>query len=157
MSQRASLMMMQHHSIGPSLDRSIQMRWYMICYSILVIALLSFHTMVYAQVASFECGKAKTPVEMTICRVPSLGVKDVKMNTYYQILQTIKPGVSGMAYREFRDNIKEDQTNWMEHKRNICQSDVNCLEKAYDQRIADLTDTLMKNVALTYGRMCDEA
>jgi hypothetical protein len=116
---------------------------------------MGLHVSAHAQVASFDCAKAATPTEHAICSTPSLGAKDVRMATYYEVLQHASPAVSGMAYREFRDNIHDEQTNWLKRQRDVCKRDASCLEQTYDQRIKALRDTLMKNVAVTYGRMCD--
>lgn len=117
--------------------------------------MLGLHASVHAQVSSFDCTKAATPTERTICSTPALGAKDIRMATYYQILQNVSPAVSGMAYREFRGGIHDAQTAWMKRQRDVCKEDVACLEQAYDRRIKALHDTLMKNVGITYGRMCD--
>lgn len=116
---------------------------------------LGLHSTAQAQVASFDCAKASTPTEHTICSMPSLGAKDVRMATIYQILQTVSPAVSGMVFREFRGGIQEQQVKWLKRERDICNEDRACLEQAYDQRIAALQKTLKENVGLTYGRMCD--
>jgi uncharacterized protein len=128
-------------------------RW---CFLLAVSAgLLSLQISAHAQVASFDCAKAATPTERTICSTPALGAQDVRMATYYQILQNVSPAVSGMAYREFRDGMHHEQRGWMKNQRDVCKGDAACLEQAYDQRIKALQDTLMKNVGITYGRMCD--
>jgi uncharacterized protein len=108
-----------------------------------------------AQVASFECVKAATAAESAICRVPSLGAKDVEMATLYRILVTVHPVRSGMAYREFRDGLRGRQTDWIKNIRNACEDNVACLHQAYDQRIDALTSTIIKNLGLTYGKTFD--
>lgn len=110
---------------------------------------------VSAQVASFDCAKAAIPTEVAVCQIPSLGAKDVKMAAYYQILVSAEPAWSGMAYREFRDNQRDLQANWVAQARNACRGDVACLQLAYDRRIDELTSTISKSLGLTYGRMCD--
>ena len=119
------------------------------------ICMTSVHLSAHAQVASFDCAKAATPTEHAICSTPALGEKDIRMATYYRILQDVSPAVSGMAYREFRGGIQDAQTTWMKRQRDVCKDDATCLAQAYDQRIKVLHDTLMKNVGITYGRMCD--
>lgn len=117
--------------------------------------LIVAHTSVYAQVASFDCKRASTATERAICKTPALGVKDLKMAAYYQILQEAHPAVGGMAYRKFRDNINSEQSKWITSERDICRSSIDCLTRAYDNRIKALHETLHANVALTYGRSCD--
>jgi uncharacterized protein len=103
------------------------------------------------QVASFECAKPAIAAEAAICRVPSLGAKDVEMATLYRILITVHPARSGMAYREFRDDLRNRQADWIKNIRNACKDDVACLHQAYDQRINTLSSTITKNLRLTYG------
>ncbi len=109
----------------------------------------------HAQVASFDCAKAAVPAELAICQTPSLGAKDVKMAAFYEILETAAPAWAGMAYREFRDNQRDLQANWITETRNACQGDIACLQQAYDKRIDELSSTITKTLGLTYGRMCD--
>ncbi|ACK49000.1 conserved hypothetical protein [Methylocella silvestris BL2] len=108
-----------------------------------------------AQMASFDCARAELPAEKAICSVPALGARDIKMAAYYQVLTSVEPAWSGMAYREFRDNQRELQANWASKIRNVCAEDVACLSEAYDRRIDELTSTIGKSLGLTYGRMCD--
>lgn len=119
------------------------------------VALLLGSVQVHAQVASFDCAKAETPTEKTICNTPSLGVKDVRMATYYQVIQETRPAVSGMVFREFRGDQQQRQAAWLKTRRNACGDRVDCLERAYDERLAALKDVMQKNLGLTYGRMCD--
>lgn len=108
-----------------------------------------------AQMASFDCAKAASPTEAAICREPSLGAKDIRMAAYYEIIEGAAPAWSGMAYREFRDAERTRQANWIAAERNACAGALACLNQAYDKRIAELQSTIAKNLALTYGRMCD--
>jgi uncharacterized protein len=117
--------------------------------------IISYPIAASAQVASFECAKAATAAESAICRVPSLGAKDVEMATLYRILVTVHPARSGMAYREFRDDLRDRQADWIKNIRNGCKGDVACLHQAYDQRINALSSTIIKNLGLTYGKTFD--
>ena len=117
--------------------------------------LMCFPIAASAQVASFECAKSATAAESAICRVPSLGAKDVEMATLYRVLVTVHPARSGMAYREFRDDLRGRQTDWIKNIRNACKDDVACLHQAYDQRINALSSTITKNLGLTYGKTVD--
>jgi uncharacterized protein len=123
---------------------------------LLATALLVGPCAVHAQVASFNCAKAATPTEKAICQTPSLGAKDIRMATYFQVLQDAPPGVGGMGYREFRDGARTDQVAWVRQKRNTCQGDVGCLESAYDRRLDALRKLLADNLALTYGQRCQD-
>jgi uncharacterized protein len=108
-----------------------------------------------AQVASFECARAAIEAEATICRVASLGAKDVELATLYRVLVTVHPARSGMAYREFRDNQRDRQTEWLKKVRDACKDDVDCLLQAYDRRIKALSSTIIENLGLTFGQNAD--
>lgn len=116
----------------------------------MLLPALSLH----AQVASFDCGKAATPTEHTVCATPALGRKDVIASTYYQLMLRLKPASAGMAYREFDDRVRDDQRQWL-HMRDTCRGDVRCLDEAYDRRIDALLKTFDANAALTFGRTGD--
>lgn len=109
----------------------------------------------HAQVASFDCAKAVTSTEKAICATPSLGAKDVRMASYYDVLQDIQPAVSGMVFREFRGYQRRQQAVWLKTVRDACGDRIDCLERAYDDRLLALKDVMAKNLGLTYGRMCD--
>jgi uncharacterized protein len=109
-----------------------------------------------AQIASFECANTAIPAEAAICRVASLGAKDVEMATLYRILVTVHPAQAGMAFREFRDDLHDSQTNWLKHVRNACKDNVACLHQSYDRRINALTATITETLGLTYGRRFDD-
>lgn len=109
----------------------------------------------HAQVASFDCGKASTPTERAICTAPELGRKDVTVAAYYQLLLRLKPAAAGMAYREFDDQVRAGQRQWLQGERDACRSDRRCLDRAYDRRIDALLKTFDANAALTFGRALD--
>ena len=106
----------------------------------------------HAQVASFDCGKASTPTERAICATPELGRKDVTVAAYYQLLLRLKPAAAGMAYREFDDQVRAGQRQWLQDERDACRGDRRCLDRAYDRRIDALLTTFDANAALTFGR-----
>ncbi|HWV62205.1 MAG TPA: hypothetical protein VN019_01195 [Oxalicibacterium sp.] len=101
----------------------------------------------HAQVASFDCARAATPTEKTVCATPSLGAKDVRVASYYEVLQDIPPAVSGMVFREFRGYQRRQQAVWLKTVRDACGDRVD--------RLLALKDVMAKNLGLTYGRMCD--
>jgi uncharacterized protein len=109
----------------------------------------------HAQEASFDCAKAATAAETAICRSPSLGGKDIRMATLFHILQSLTPGVAGMAYREFFDQQRREQAAWLQNDRASCGASTTCLTAVYDRRTATLERVLLKNAQLTYGRRCD--
>jgi uncharacterized protein len=110
---------------------------------------------VRAQVASFDCSHAGTPTERAICATPALGRKDVTVTTYYQLLLRLKPATAGMAYREFDDQVRDGQRQWLQQERDACKDDIGCLNRAYDKRMDALLKTFDANAGLTFGRSID--
>lgn len=121
----------------------------------IAIGLLLMATGSQAQVASFDCAKASTPTERAVCTSPVLGRKDVEVTTYYELLLRLKPAASGMAYREFDDEVRDGQRQWLHKERDACAGDTRCLERAYDARKNALLKLFDANAALTFGRMSD--
>lgn len=77
---------------------------------------------------SFDCGKASSTVEKTICADPSLAQLDSQLMALYQ--QAMKQTDDGNA-------LKSQQLNWLRQVRNPCTS-TSCLTSAYQRRIAEL-------------------
>ncbi|MDD1611201.1 MAG: lysozyme inhibitor LprI family protein [Methylococcaceae bacterium] len=80
-----------------------------------------------AQAVSFDCQKAKTFIEKAICQNPDLSELDDELGSQYQMALTNnkKPEV-----------FKKQQLTWLK-QRDTCQT-VDCVKKAYKQRIATL-------------------
>ncbi|MBD8007754.1 MULTISPECIES: lysozyme inhibitor LprI family protein [Acinetobacter] len=79
-----------------------------------------------AYAASFECQKAVTGTEKTICEHRLLNDADVKMSTSYHILRRMVP----MGTRSV---IQRDQVKWLQF-RDRCQESVSCLSQVYNMR-----------------------
>lgn len=83
-----------------------------------------------AHAASFDCTKAKTADEKTICRNQSLSDADVKMATMFQMnTRLVMMGARG--------NMQDRQREWLA-ERNACKGNLPCLTAAYDRRIREL-------------------
>lgn len=84
---------------------------------------------------SFDCRKAKSWVEKTICRDRSLADKDQRMTTAYNSLvdQALEGGGPGTDVSNFRD----EQRQWL-RDRNRCRTKA-CIHAAYDKRIGEVT------------------
>jgi uncharacterized protein len=104
-----------------------------------------------AQMASYDCANAATSTEHTICASPSLGRKDVIVATYYDLLLHLKPATAGMAYREFDDQLRDEQRQFLA-TRNACGANTNCLEQRYDDRLAVLRKTINRHAAVVFDR-----
>ncbi|WP_229223896.1 lysozyme inhibitor LprI family protein [Duganella sp. sic0402] len=102
---------------------------------ILISAVLTISCM-GAQAASFDCAKAYTPIEKTICADGRLSELDS------QLMQVYKKSLTESASA---DAIKAEQRLWLKEVRNSCQ-DVACLKSAYSNRISALTASPVSNV-----------
>ena len=79
--------------------------------------------------ASFDCSKAGTPFERTICSNPNLSSMDENLAQLY---------FSAKATTSNPDQFKSDQIAWIKSTR-ACETDVRCIENAYRVRMAQLT------------------
>ena len=96
-----------------------------------------------ALAASFDCGKAATPVERAICANGRLSQLDERLAEAYRKSLAESPG----------DSLRKVQRDWM-RMRDACASDA-CLEQAYAQRLAALQvspATPMHDLGGTYER-----
>lgn len=103
---------------------------------ILISAVLTISCM-GAQAASFDCAKASTPIEKTICADGQLSELDSQLMQVYK--KSLTESVSA-------DAIKAEQRLWLKEVRNSCQ-DVACLKSAYSNRISVLTASPIPNAA----------
>ncbi len=83
-----------------------------------------------AHAASFDCAKAKSADEKTICRNRSLSDADVKMATMF----TMNTHLVAMGAR---GNMQDRQREWLAG-RNTCKGSFKCLTAAYDKRLSEL-------------------
>lgn len=106
--------------------------------------IIAHASMAYA--ASFDCDKASTPIEKTLCEDDSLSEYDEIMAYAYQQMKTLD--ASNAA------EYKSQQKEWME-KRNLDCMDGNadCLLELYSSRILDMENAV---VGLnSRGKSCD--
>lgn len=83
-----------------------------------------------AHAASFDCAKAKTADEKTICRNRSLSDADVKMATMFTMN-------THLVMMGARGNMQDRQREWLA-ERNTCRGNFKCLTAAYDKRLREL-------------------
>jgi uncharacterized protein YecT (DUF1311 family) len=101
-----------------------------LCLGILLAAALLANR---AEAASFDCGKASTAVEKTICGDGRLSSLDDELQKSYQAaLDTVKPSE--------KPHLIAEQRNWIKYVRNVCEN-VSCLGRVYGTRIALLAQT----------------
>ena len=79
--------------------------------------------------ASFDCTKASSPFEKTICSNPALSGLDEQLAGLYTKAKTSSTNP---------DQLKADQITWIKSAR-ACGTDVSCIQQAYNSRIAALT------------------
>jgi hypothetical protein len=78
-----------------------------------------------ATAAGFDCAKAHTTIEVTICETPALSELDTRLSVLYKEAVRHDP------------QIKETQRRWLSTVRNRC-ADQACLTAAYEQQIGAL-------------------
>jgi uncharacterized protein len=94
------------------------------------LAVLAVLTASNAHAASFDCEKAKTADEKTICRNRSLSDADVKMATMFTMnTHLVMMGSRGV--------MQDRQREWLA-ERNTCKGSFKCLTMAYDKRLKEL-------------------
>lgn len=82
----------------------------------------------YAQAASFDCKKARTPTEHAICFDETTSKLDEQMaSSYFDLLRTAPNS----------EALRQSQRDWTRLIRNGC-GNIECLQQAYTQRISDL-------------------
>ncbi|WP_432276470.1 lysozyme inhibitor LprI family protein [Escherichia coli] len=80
--------------------------------------------------ASFDCRQAKLPDEKAICADRHLNDLDVEMAVKFHFLKGLMAmGKSG--------EMSDSQQVWLK-RRQSCKGDVGCLNRQYQQRIAEL-------------------
>jgi uncharacterized protein len=85
---------------------------------------------------SFDCAKAATPVEKTICKDEFLGFRDGALGRLYSGLQD---ALTGQA----RGALRREQIAWLKARGRACgkvgeDARSNCLTKLYDERLGAL-------------------
>lgn len=78
---------------------------------------------------SFDCAKVSTGAERLICGNQQLSAADVKLSQVYQAKRDRV---------QDKDQLKQQQIQWRRTVRDAC-SDVNCMLKAYQSRITELS------------------
>lgn len=84
-----------------------------------------------AHAQSFSCANAQIPSEMAICNFETLLIKD---ETVAELLAAKLVSASrGTGIQ----TVSRDHSVWLK-RRNACQTDIECLEARYDERIEKL-------------------
>jgi uncharacterized protein len=85
--------------------------------------------------ASFDCGKASTPVERTICKSPELAKADRDVSAAYVAL-------AGKLSAAAKDHLVKDQQRWVGNRNRACTGEdaATCLKSRYENRLALLKE-----------------
>jgi uncharacterized protein len=86
----------------------------------------------WASATSFDCRKASTDAEKTVCGSALLGKLDDALSTNYRNMLTGDLGDGGK-------DLKREQKEWL-HRRNACKSE-KCLVDAYRSRVDEICNT----------------
>lgn len=89
-----------------------------------------------ANSASFDCNKATTWTEKTICKNPELSKLDDAMVTKYKKKLSSKPEYEDI--KVYKNNLIIDQQLWLNFQRNTCR-DIQCLIREYREYIEEKT------------------
>jgi uncharacterized protein len=94
--------------------------------------------------ASFDCAKAQSRIDKTICADAEVSTLDEHLGRYYQSARA--------ALQASVQCLAADQRRWASSVRNACK-DAGCLRKVYLERLSELDAlqpgaTALKNVAL---------
>ncbi|MBI0425930.1 lysozyme inhibitor LprI family protein [Psychrobacter sp. NG27] len=96
--------------------------------SILGACLLS----IYANAASFDCNKAASWVEKTVCDSPELSKLDDVMAKKYRT--NLNDAANEEDSKSYKNNLIIDQNLWLNFQRNTCKSE-ECLIREYKEYI----------------------
>lgn len=86
--------------------------------SIAALLVLTVAAPTYAK-PSFDCGTARLPAELTICRVLNLGEMDAQIASHFSEIMSL-------ATEAEKGEVKNEQRAWLQ-KRNACGDDIGCL------------------------------
>ena len=103
------------------------------------LALLVLAAPITAQAGSYDCAKASTRIEKTICDDPGLSNLDDRLAASYRT-QRARLGSTGAAW------VKASQANWLRWMRAMCKGQADlppCLEQVYAERIGQLERTVV--------------
>lgn len=101
----------------------------------LLVFFFYFFTTSISYSASFDCDKATTFVEETICANLNLSSLDNELAFFYG---------NALLNASNKENLKEEQKAWLKKINKICK-DTSCIEKDYQNRINTLT-SIVKNL-----------
>lgn len=105
-----------------------------------VVGLLALTATESSHAASFDCSRAVTADEKSICADRTLNDKDVRM----ELLYIIDRRFMGMGAR---GALEDEQADWLK-RRQTCGAETDCLHTLYDQRIKALRKFIDERVVI---------
>lgn len=87
-----------------------------------------------ASYAPLDCAKASTPTETAVCKSYALGQDEARLATLFGVLTSL------VAMGQ-RGDIVDAQRRWLA-SRDACGSNAECLSRAYQARINELSGAL---------------
>jgi len=115
----------------------------------LFILLFSFiHTELFA--ASFNCSKAKQDIELSICSNEELNIIDTELGeVYWAVMKSLT--------NKQKIKLKKLQREWIRKRDELCAAyEINCLLKAYKNRILELKRYSQQNTTSTKYEITDQ-
>lgn len=111
---------------------------------------------------SFDCAKARAPIEVAICSDSSLAASDAEMAKLYRLARNALGEAAGA---EARKALKDTQRQWLRARLLVCgmqskgtwsrnSDDIACLRAVYAARQADLSAGLAKTKAAKPDGVC---
>lgn len=95
----------------------------------LLLVVLPLFLTVNTQAASFDCSKATTKIEKTICADPELSKHDEELNRVYK--EALKKSPEP-------EELKKSQKEWLKYWQSRCETSEECLQYQWKDQIARL-------------------
>lgn len=89
--------------------------------------------------ASFDCGKAKTPDEVAVCKNPDISALDSEMGGLWYAYNLMPMGMGSSGARR-------DDAHQFLRDRSVCAANASCLRKLYAARNRALRDGIKNAV-----------
>jgi uncharacterized protein len=103
---------------------------------ITVVALLALTPATAQTGPSYDCRRASSEDEVTICYNPTLSNFDQKEDAFYRAV------LKAMPLR--RAQLKADEDAWVGYRKR-CGNDTECISRAYQERVHDLDELVQKD------------
>ena len=86
--------------------------------------------------ASFDCSKAKSATEKTVCADPALSALDEKMADAFKKAAALD--------KRFAAYLRKSQRDWLRDRDEMCRGNPDCLKRDYERRVAYLGNPYLK-------------